>query len=395
MSDVKGRNKVERIAVLLSYNGTTKFLGAPKLESSSGVNIAEAVYRRLVDWNIVEQVKAISYDTTAINTGVKAGAAVLLERKLQHNIIHLPCRHHIYEIILRHVFESKLSLTSGPGVVMFDRFAKAWPNLNKQLFKTGIEDQIVALKINSLERKTLISYLQEQLTLSQIRDDYKELLQLSLFFLDAARFNLCAPGATSNARWMSKSIYSLKIFLLRDEFPLTEEELNCLRDVCIFIVKIYIKAWFGCTNAIAAPSQDINFIKNSVDYCETDPMISAAILKKISNHLWYMSEEIVALAFFDINVSHYEKRKMISQLKCKQPAIKLKNGRSYTNLIDFRTCELADFVSEKTKLFLIFLDCRLILWNQIHQSGMTLKSLMIAGLSAATCKLQMMLRKEA
>lgn len=125
MSDVKGRNKVERIAVLLSYNGTTKFLGAPKLESSSGVNIAEAVYRRLVDWNIVEQVKAISYDTTAINTGVKAGAAVLLERKLQHNIIHLPCRHHIYEIILRHVFESKLSLTSGPGVVMFDRFAKA------------------------------------------------------------------------------------------------------------------------------------------------------------------------------------------------------------------------------------------------------------------------------
>lgn len=76
---------------------------------------------------------------------------------------------------------------------------------------------------------------------------------------------------------MSKSIYSLKIFLLRDEFPLTEEELNCLRDVCIFIVKIYIKAWFGCTNAIAAPSQDINFIKNSVDYCETDPMISAAI----------------------------------------------------------------------------------------------------------------------
>lgn len=108
-----------------------------------------------------------------------------------------------------------------------------------------------------------------------------------------------------------------------------------------------------------------------------------------------MSEEIVALAFFDINVSHYEKRKMISQLKCKQPAIKLKNGRSYTNLIDFRTCELADFVTEKTKLFLIFLDCRLILWNQIHQSGMTLKSLMIAGLSAATCKLQMMLRKEA
>ncbi|KRG00332.1 uncharacterized protein Dwil_GK27470 [Drosophila willistoni] len=58
----------ERIGVLVSYNGS-KFLGAPKVESLTGIDIAETVFDRLVEWNIVDQVNGLSYDNTAANTG--------------------------------------------------------------------------------------------------------------------------------------------------------------------------------------------------------------------------------------------------------------------------------------------------------------------------------------
>lgn len=82
MEDMTGSSKVERIAVLVSYNGTSKFLGAPKLKSSTGRNISDVVYQRLVDWDIVEKVKGLSYDTTSVNTGIKSGAVVNLEKNL-------------------------------------------------------------------------------------------------------------------------------------------------------------------------------------------------------------------------------------------------------------------------------------------------------------------------
>uniref|UniRef100_A0A0K8W5W9 DUF4371 domain-containing protein n=1 Tax=Bactrocera latifrons TaxID=174628 RepID=A0A0K8W5W9_BACLA len=90
MTDIKGRSKVERIAVLISYDETSKFLGAAKIQSSTGANISETVYQRLVDLNIVELVKVISYDTNAVNTGVKNGAAVLLEK----NCNAISCTYH-------------------------------------------------------------------------------------------------------------------------------------------------------------------------------------------------------------------------------------------------------------------------------------------------------------
>lgn len=47
MQDIIGREKVDRIAVLVSYNGSTKLLGAPKINVSSAENIADVVYQRL------------------------------------------------------------------------------------------------------------------------------------------------------------------------------------------------------------------------------------------------------------------------------------------------------------------------------------------------------------
>lgn len=350
MEDLTGRSKVDRIAVLISYNGTTKFLGAPKInKSATGENIADVVYQRLIQWNLLDQVKGLSFDTTSTNTGTKSGAVVLLQKKMNRKLMNFPCRHHIYEIMLRIVFELKLSSTTAPEVPIFERFSKYWPNLIQEGFATGISDEFVCAKISKTECKETIEFCKIQLVKSHSREDYKEMIELALMFLGEGQYNFKAPGATSYARWMSKAIYAFKIFLFRNQFKLTKKEIDGLRDVYIFLIKIYIKAWFGSTNAISAPLLDLNFIKDTIKYSETDSSISAAVLKKMSNHLWYLSEEVVALALFDKNVSFEEKRKMVANFNLHEPIVKLKDGRTQSNLIAFQDFSLSDFISEKTK----------------------------------------------
>ena len=75
LTDIVGRSHVDRITILVSYDGTAKFLGAPKIESGTGKNIAEAVHKILVDWNISEKIVAASFDTTSTNTSLNKGAA--------------------------------------------------------------------------------------------------------------------------------------------------------------------------------------------------------------------------------------------------------------------------------------------------------------------------------
>lgn len=186
----------------------------------------------------------MSYDTTASNTGRNIGAAVELQKKIGNELTNLPCRHHVYEILLRNVFETKLSPSSAPTVAMFERFAKSWPGINHESFESVFEDEIVWSQISATETEDIIQFCKYQLTKSQIRNDYEELLQLALIFLGADRFNFHTPSGTSNARWMSKAIYCLKIYLFRDQFTLSDEEMNGIRDVCLFLVKLYIKPWY-------------------------------------------------------------------------------------------------------------------------------------------------------
>uniref|UniRef100_A0A034W6C5 Uncharacterized protein n=1 Tax=Bactrocera dorsalis TaxID=27457 RepID=A0A034W6C5_BACDO len=117
------------------------------------------------------------------------------------------------------------------------------------------------------------------------------------------------------ARWMARAIYCLKIFLFRAQYPMQEEQKAALADVCIFIVRFYIKIRFKCSDATAAPVDDVNIIKSLKYYESIDFTTSDAALRKLSNHLWYLTEEAATLAFFDDRLSVETKVKMVSALK--------------------------------------------------------------------------------
>ena len=81
-----------------------QLLDIPSIGSASGENMANAVSTALYNWGITERVRAMSFDTTASNTGRLRGAAPLLEDLLGRPLLNLACRHHIHEVLLSDVF---------------------------------------------------------------------------------------------------------------------------------------------------------------------------------------------------------------------------------------------------------------------------------------------------
>ena len=75
-----------------------------------------------------------------------------------------------------------------------------------------------------------------------------------------------------------------------------------------------MRFWYTAPLAIAAPNQDLQFLKAVYTYKNVDKCLSEVVLKKLKNHLWYLSPEVVALSFFDNNISDHIKRKMVKGL---------------------------------------------------------------------------------
>lgn len=157
-----------------------------------------------------------------------------------------------------------------------------------------------------------------------------------------------------HARWMAKAIYSLKIFLFRSEFKLPARETKNLREICIFVVLFYIKAWFTSTSAILAPNQDLKLMQKLVLYQEQNLSVSLAAIKKLFNHLWYLNEDLAVFALFDEDVPAEIKRQMVESMKSQEMTIIIEKRRTADKNSPeiFLNKNMGDFVSKQSlKLF--------------------------------------------
>jgi len=122
------------------------------------------------------------------------------------------------------------------------------------------------------------------------------------------------PGAYHRARWMAKGIYCLKIYLFREQFKLTSQELQALRRDCLFNLTIYVKAWLSAPRSYDEQLNDLCLLHSLESYAEIDSQVSEVALRKMRGHLWYLSEDLLGLAFSD-RVSDSEKQAMVDALK--------------------------------------------------------------------------------
>ncbi|XP_029672394.1 uncharacterized protein LOC115241023 [Formica exsecta] len=207
MQDINTKSKTERLPVVVANGQIEKILHVPALNDSKGETQAEAVYEVLNDWGLTKSVKAICCDTTASNMGIKNGSAVLLESLLMTDILFLPCRHYIFELVLRCVFENNQPETTGPNVPLFKNFQQNWKNIDQSKYKSGIVDKKVRNSVTCDDVDRISTFVKLTLETRQPRDDYKEFLELTLIYLgctpsDKVSFHI--PGAYHHARFMAK-----------------------------------------------------------------------------------------------------------------------------------------------------------------------------------------------
>ena len=103
---------------------------------------------------------------------------------------------------------------------------------------------------------------------------------------------------------------ALKIYLFQDQFKLSHKERNSLRRICIFLSRVYVRAWSLSSNAIKAPYHDFLFMGKLINYHDIDLEISKAAAKTFSNNLRYLAPETMALALFDDSVPAEVKKNM-------------------------------------------------------------------------------------
>ena len=209
----------------------------------------------------------------------------------------------------------------------------------------------------------VVTFLQDWISNSskiKLRHDYLELATLTLLFLGGTlpesikNATIKDPGAIHHARWMSKTIYTMKIALFRNQLDeIYEEDLDNIVSLAIFLSVFYTEAWLTCTDASAAPSNDLelfklllnvenNVLKNPKSWPSHFYSLVSNARKKLENHLWYLSERLVIFSLFSEQVPVSEKKKMTAALLDYTPTTN--SAQSMPQSKNFGSKILKDFI---------------------------------------------------
>ncbi|KAK4295407.1 hypothetical protein Pmani_032022 [Petrolisthes manimaculis] len=208
------------------------------------------------------------FDTTSSKTGRHKGACVLLEEQYGREHLHLGCRHHVLELVAGAAFSEAMGTSSAPDVLLFKLFKSSWQVIDKTTYEDSSTDDYTAKAVAEFKDE-MVQMLEMAVKVKQPRDDYRELLELTIIFLGAVLpqgIHFAAPGAMHQARWMAKVIYTFKVWMFRAQFNLTSREHKGLRELCIFFSCIYVEAWTTASIASKAPRNDLKLLKQCQMY---------------------------------------------------------------------------------------------------------------------------------
>ena len=120
--DLTTKEHLDGLAIIISGIGGAQLLAVAKLGSGTGKRMVASVVSALETWGVADQVVAISFDTTAPNTGRRNGSCVLIEQKMEKDLLHFARRHHILELVVHVVFVRVLGCSSSSELLLFKCF---------------------------------------------------------------------------------------------------------------------------------------------------------------------------------------------------------------------------------------------------------------------------------
>ena len=300
--------KYNRIAVVIRSiddKQEERIIAIPKTSDGSGAGESKVVITALEEAGIKDQIKSISFDTTASNTSVTCGACKYVEDFIENPVLHCACRHHVAELQVRTQWKEVWGPTNDPGIGLFREFQKDWDHLKidySNLFVLDLESLPDWMKTEAND--VLKWATKEHSKNTWARADYKELIELVIIFLGGKidNFKFRLPGPDHHARWMSKEIYCLKISLLLNQYELDEDTKAKLIECAKFQAIVYIKYWFLCPFAAAAPLLDLEYYEKLLRWKTIFPKQAFNLMTLARKHFWYLSPKLDPSSFFNPRV---------------------------------------------------------------------------------------------
>lgn len=120
-------------------------------------------------------------------------------------------------------------------------------------------------------------------------------------------------------------------------------------DFNIFVVKVYTQNWFTCTIAANAPGNDLRLIEALYDYRKINARIADEVSNVFSLHLWYLSNRLIGLSFFDERIDIATRIKMVRALK--KPADDSNDIKNVTLDLNRKKIVLTDLINKNTMAF--------------------------------------------
>ena len=280
----------------------TKLLGVPEVPNSTGSSQEKAVMQLIADWDLESCVVGLVFDTTSSNSGIWRGACTLIEQRLGKATLWIACRHHIYELHIKHVCDLVTGNTKDPGVKLFRRLKKSWNSLQIDLLNLITFDYNTADKQLINQAQSVLEWGLGVLDKNVFpRDDYKELIQLIVVWIGGPvkAFSFKFPGADHHARWMSKAIYFMKLALVQKQFVLDPKETVEVNKVAEFVGLFYGKAFLMAPLCASAANNDINFMNQMLMYSRKEPQITEVCIALCKRHLWYVTPQLLPFMLCD------------------------------------------------------------------------------------------------
>ncbi|GBO21154.1 hypothetical protein AVEN_169103-1 [Araneus ventricosus] len=107
---------------------------------------------------------------------------------MNKKLLYLAGRHHIMELIIGAVFNKCMGFSSTPDVLLFKRFQAYWEFIDKNKYKTGINNKDILAQVADI-KDNRIKFAEKLLHDPHSRDDYREFLELILIFLGKTPFS--------------------------------------------------------------------------------------------------------------------------------------------------------------------------------------------------------------
>ena len=86
---------------------------------------------------------------------------------LNRDLLWLACRHHVYEIPIKAIFDKVVESTSCPEVKVFKRFQINWDSLDKLNFDSGISDYVILAAVEPV-KNDILSFAKAQLKVKKL-----------------------------------------------------------------------------------------------------------------------------------------------------------------------------------------------------------------------------------